>query len=385
MTDLTVSLTGLMSDHREEEATALPLAERSFGDVATAGLRGLCGALQLPDACHRAVNALVPALQGAWTKRSFGAAPPTTSDITDDGSPFEYSVTLGPGLGEVRLLLEPQGQPTTPQSSWAEGWATLRSLQQLGLADLKTAEAVSDVFKPRSHDARFGLWLAAALRPGVSPLIKVYFDPMAAGVERGHALVAEAMERLGFASGWTWLTRHVLDRPDAQVCLFSLDLTVSDNARVKIYMSAATRDAAAVEALVVPLPGYAPGGVRMFCNDLLGPAKVFDQRLPQVCWSLTSRVRAHPTDATLYLPVRCYTSDDKMVLRRMQRMLPGSEAAALGRAVSAIARRDLTTGSGLIAWVSTRLAAGSPHIAAYLSVEGYRLASGPKRFAGSSC
>lgn len=358
------------------ETTVAPLAERSFSDVATTDMRQLCAALQLPDGCAQAADALIPVLQGAWAKRLFGRAPPTMSDITDDGSPFEYSVALGPGLREVRLLLEPQGQPTTPQASWTEGWATLRSLQHLGLAHLSTAETVRDLFVPRARGARFGLWLATALRPGATPLIKVYFDPMAAGIEYRHTLVAEAMGRLGLATGWAWLNRYVLDWPDLEIDFFSLDLTRSDNARVKIYTTAATRDAAAVEALVAPLPKYTSGAATKFCTDMLSASMVFDQRLPQVCWSLMSRVQEQPVNGTLYLPVRCYTGDDETTLRRIKRTLPGPEAVALDRAVRRIARRDLTAGPGIIAWASTRLIAGPPRITTYLSVEGYTAPAG---------
>lgn len=356
--------------HSEHAVGAL-LAEQTFNDVATAGIRKLCEALQLPDACVRAADALIPVLQGAWGKRLFGITAPTVNDITDDGTPFEYSIALGPGLREVRLLLEPQGQSTTPQTSWTEGWATLRSLQQLGLAHLSTAEAVRDLFEPRAHVARFGLWLALALRPGTSPLIKVYFDPAAAGVEQSHTVVGEAMARLGFAPGWAWLNRHVLDYPDTRIDSFSLDLTRNANGRVKIYTTGATHDAAAVEALVSPLPKCTPGAAQKFCADLLGASTVFDQRLPQICWSLTSRERTHPVNGTLYLPARCYTSDDETVLRRLRRTLPDPEAVALDRAVHGIARRDLAAGSGIISWASTRIVAGPPHITAYLSVEGY--------------
>jgi Tryptophan dimethylallyltransferase len=357
--------------HREQPTKATPLAERSFSEVATTGIRELCEVLQFPDSYARTANVLIPILHGGWAKRFFGTTPPTISDITDDGSPFEYSVALGPGLREVRLLLEPQGQPTTPQTSWIEGWATLRSLQQLGLAHLSAAEAVRDIFQPRSHIARFGLWLATALRPGASPLIKVYFDPTTVGIEHSHTLIAEAMNRLGLTSGWAWLNRYFLERPDIQIDLFSLDLTRSDNARIKIYTTAATHDSAAVEALVAPLPNYVSGTAKKFCADLLDPLMVFDDRLPQVCWSLMQRTQKRPANATLYLPVRCYTTDDETALRRMQRVLPDPEAVALDRAVRRIARRDLTAGSGIIAWASTKLVTGAPNITAYLSVEGY--------------
>lgn len=365
------SLAATSPEKAADTEMVAPLAERSFSDVATTNIRDLCKVLQLPDACARSADALIPLLQGAWAQRRFGIAPPTTSDITDDGSPFEYSVALGTGMREVRLLLEPQGQPTTPQASWTEAWATLRSLQQRGLVHLSTAEAVRDIFEPRAHSARFGLWLATALRPDVTPLIKVYFDPAAAGAEYRHTLVAEAMGRLGLATGWAWLNHHVLDRPDIQIELFSLDLTRDDNTRVKIYTTAATRDPGAVEALVTPLPGYLSGTAQKFCTDLLGASIVFDQRLPQVCWCLTLRAPGRPANGTLYLPVRCYTSDDETALRRIKRALPHPEAVALDRAVRKIARRDLTAGPGIIAWASTRLIADPPHITAYLSVEGY--------------
>ncbi|WP_344982363.1 tryptophan dimethylallyltransferase family protein [Streptosporangium fragile] len=337
-------------------------------------MRALCAALELPDACHRTVDELVAALFGPWGGRPFGLTPPTRTDITDDGSPFEYSVVVGTDRPQVRLLLEPQSptQPTTPASNWGAGWATLRSLRQRGLVDLSAAEAVGDLFEPLSGHAGFGLWLGAVIRPGTRPLIKAYFDPGAAGADNSRALVAEAMKRLGYTSGWAWLRRHALDRPDTPIPFISLDLTAADVSRVKVYTPAVVDDAASLEALLAPLPGYTPGTARRFCDDLLGPQTVFDRRRPLVCWEMTARLRAHPTQATLHLPVRCYTDHDQSVLRRVRRTFPACDAVALERAVRAIARRPLTTGSGLIAWVSRKLTAGPPQLTAYLSVEGYR-------------
>ncbi|WP_214107130.1 tryptophan dimethylallyltransferase family protein [Acrocarpospora catenulata] len=350
------------------------LAEQWFGDVATAGMRALCKALELPDDCRETADQLVPALLGDWYSRRFGITPPTSTDITDDGSPFEYSVVVAAPRPEVRLLVEPQSpqQPTNPVSNWVAGWATLRSLEEQGLVDLSSAEIVRDLFEPRSGDAGFGLWLGAVIRPGGQPMIKAYFDPNTDGADNTYLVVAEAMERLGYAAGWTWLSRHALENPRIPIPFVSLDLTDADDSRIKVYGGAAARDAASLDDYLIPLPGYVPGTARKFSDDLLGPGTIFDQRRPLICWGMTSRDRERPTQGTLHLPVRCHVDNDQTLVRRIHRMLPASDAQALERAVRAVANRPLTADSGLIAWVSRKLGPGAPHVTAYLSVEGYR-------------
>ncbi|WP_194852916.1 tryptophan dimethylallyltransferase family protein [Nocardia sp. SYP-A9097] len=322
------------------------------------------------------VAGLVTALFGGWGDGTFGDTPPTTSkaDVTDDNSPFEYSVVFGEGRREVRVGCQPQGsvRPTDPSSSWVAGWRTLQDLQGIGLADLTAAQRVREVFEPRAESAMYGMGLAAALRRGGPPLIKVYFDPTAAGPGHSRALIAEAMARLGLTEGWEWLSDNVLDRVETGFSVFALDLNGGEHARVKIYTTGDFADVPTVEALTSPLPGCVPGRAARFCADLLGPDIRFDRRPPMVCWSFTSATPAHPTEATLYLPIRCYVRDDAAALRRVQRLLPAGQSAEFATAVAAIARRDLAAGTGLIAWAARKLASGDPdNLTLYLSVEGY--------------
>jgi hypothetical protein len=297
---------------------------------------------------------------------------PARSEVSG-AAPFEYSVALATGLREVRLFLRPGTRegPATARASWDRGWTTLRSLQRRGLVDLTRGETVGALFTPHSAEAAFGLCLGVAIRPHADPLFKAYFDPMAAGIRHSHALVGEAVSRLGFGAGWTWLNRHVLTTSENPMRFVALDLSAADDARVKIYTVMQERDITSVESLLGAVPGYVPGTASAFHGSLLGPDTPFDpgRTRPLMCWSMTSRARSHPREVTLYLPLNRYVDDDDTALRRIAGTVPETEATALGRAVHLAARRDPRVTHRPMHWVGTKLTTSEPNVTVYLSAE----------------
>lgn len=353
-----------------------PPSTLTFEEFGLARLQSLCEAVGYDASDTETVKRFFSFMSSPWGARQIGHTPPWKSDITDDHTPYELSLALEDGRPEVRFLMEAQSAsgPTTLRSTWEDGIALTERLSQEFGVRLERFNRVKDLFEPVDPRARFALWHAFFLKNGRAD-IKVYFNPAAQGPERANAVVQEALERLGLHGAWRCLNEQAM-RPDGQdqIIYFSLDLSASHPARVKIYLAHKNITAEELESVMALAPEYVPGESWVFCQALKGHTGHVEASRPVLtCLSFTSDDDERPSSVTLHVPVRCHVRNDKETLERIRYLLEPQSFPLLERAVSALAHRRLDRGVGLIQWTSMRRQSGKTRTTLYLATEAYGL------------
>ena len=351
-------------------------------DVGVAKLRALGSALELGPETTACALSLFDRMTGASCSAPIGDQPPWPNDITDDGTPFEFSIALRPGGVELRFLLESQCAPVTSTSSWEAGLAMQRELGALGLVDVERFQRIVDLFVPdASAQPRFSLWHAGVIRKGCAPLIKAYLNPRVRGAVAAPGLVAEALSRLGLDSAWRHLRQVTGSSRALDMRYFALDLEASDSARVKVYV-ASSEAAPHLERLLKGVANFRPGQATDFLTGLIGHPGPFPARPVLCCFAFVAG-QAVPR-ATLHVPVRCYVDDDSQALERVAAMLPSTVSLPLARAIQGFASRPLSVGRGLITYISFTPSDRGLRVTAYLAPEAYTISAPRQRLRGSS-
>jgi len=332
-------------------------------------VRGLGLGHELPAATR-----LFDLLTASWSHRQLTGTPLWASDITDDGSPFELSVAFQGGRPLVRILAEAQLEPFDVASNWEAGLALNRVLAGMPGVDLERFERVQGLFAPPSgSSARFALWHAGQVEPDGSLSFKVYLNPRIVGNGLSREIVRESLVRLGADYAWDELEPKLGD--DTLLPYFSLDLTQSASARVKVYVAHARATSASVDTLVRDESGYRPGLAQSWIEALTGSAGPFDQRPILTCHAFRSPVDA--AEVTVLVPSRAYVGHDAEALTRSDELL-GTHAARLRAGVEGMAGRPLAMGRGLVTYVSARPVADGTRVTAYLAPEAHAIST-PRR------
>jgi len=216
----------------------LTAPEERLVDHSAARLGGLCRAVGFEDhAVDRAVSTL-RRLMHPWGAVAVGGDSGWVSDIADDHSPIEFSLSFDGGIPEVRMMIEAQGMSSTLESQAAAAIALTQKLAHEPGVDLERFHLVADLFLPEEFRAgKFGLWHSFCFGAHGEPTFKVYFNPLAHGEGREQGLVQEALNRLGFRDAWPLLAGVGAARGPIQDELkyFALDLTRGCASRVKVY------------------------------------------------------------------------------------------------------------------------------------------------------
>ncbi|KAI0540686.1 pyridoxal phosphate-dependent transferase [Xylaria digitata] len=248
------------------------------------------------------------------------------SHVSNDHSPFEYSVVLDQKTGEseLRLLIEAQ---------LSEGEGDGNFLTQLQEKALQLTEKIADEYNTTVSLDRLNL--------------KVYFNPcVVPGRDKALAATRTAFQRLGMADTWQ-LVEKTLALGDS-VIYFSLDLS-SDvgHARVKVYISHYSVTASAIAQKHVALsPNADAYEIQRFCETMaggsLGPYK---SKLLMSCFAFTTRAPGQ-SEGTVHFPVDAHAADDEEVGQRVERHMAAVDAASLyrqryRRIISAMQRRSL--------------------------------------------
>jgi DMATS type aromatic prenyltransferase len=352
--------------------TNAPQPDRSFSTYGSLGegkLLRLCSGLGLPAPLTEKAIEVFRLLGSSWWDWPLGRAPLWKSDITDDGTPFEFSVAFDGKAPILRMLFEAQQRPMTVQSSWKAGLRLNERLAPLPGVSLGRFKEICDLFAPDDHgSARCALWHAVALSPDDgSALYKVYLNPAVRGPQYATRVIFEALTRLGMANACDFMQSN----PDRQPVYFSLDLSDESDARVKIYFAHAGITADQIDPALAGTRHYRLGDGAHWIRKLTGSGGPFDRRPLLTCLSFTASSEA-PT-GTLHVPVRDYTSHDAQSLARACEFLNPRDGHALARALSMFARRPLELGRGLLTYVSVRRPACGIHLTTYLAPEAFAI------------
>ena len=319
--------------------------------VGIAKLVGLCQALGYSRVrTERAVDTfdlLSPHLVGTH----FQGVAPWHSDITDDGTPFEFSVAFHEGATDLRLLVEPQAPPATLASNWEAGLAVNASLGALDPGGDAAFRQVSALFAPgRRDDAHFAMWHAAVIEEDGSRLFKLYLNPRIHGPELANGLIEQALARLGYGAAWEFLAPRLAEL-GAEVRYLSLDLDSSVKARLKVYVGRSD-SVENIARLCAGASNIRPGDVESWVPALANRRTSFDERPILSCFSFSAG--SPVPSVTVHVPVRCYLANDADAESRIAAFLSEADAATFRRVLQALSPHDRKENSGLITYASLR-------------------------------
>jgi len=343
-----------------------PLNPGSFNSQAQLQLAALWSAIHrnpLPSTVKQVLDNLVPNdLSTTWP-----------SAISDDHTPYEFSIQLRRGKPTLRLLAEvlPRGKKEVRLvDTVLAGRNFLRALAETGV-DISRFDRVASLFLPDDGVGDFALWFGAEFESNGDVAYKVYLNPQIRGAIEAPRLTEEALCRLGIAGGWQHLTRTLSRGIERDVLRYvSLDLGRSDRARVKVY---AFHQDATVDYLTEVASG--PAGfdkkrLASFCRKIVGGDGLLRaSRSPATCFAFVAG-ESTPSTCTTHIPIRAFVDADATAHARILDLLGDLdlEKNTYENVVDALVHRPLEAGRGQFAWVSLRTGE-SPIVNVYMAAQ----------------
>ncbi|HEX4420666.1 MAG TPA: tryptophan dimethylallyltransferase family protein [Kofleriaceae bacterium] len=352
--------------HRYQRQVGQRPAATTLHSLGRKQIEGLCGALGIMEQAAR-TQATFDMVSSTWGDRALDR-PRFTSDITDDSSPYEFSVAFDGRSPELRLLAEAQGHRGTAREQWTAGWRLSEQLAHSFGASLDRVRRVAHLFEPESLGLTFALWHAASFR-AQRPSFRIYFNPQARGQEQAMPSVLTALETLGMSGAAAWL-RDRFSNGEHNPLYFSVDLSDCATARCKVYLAHPGATAEQIEQLTVGFGGHKPGELRAFCRTMTGSEGPWTSRPPLTCLAFREGSDV-PYTITFHMPIRCYAPNEQVALDRISSLLTPIEALGLKRAVRSLARRPLDKTTGIQTYASVRHEEGRRRMTIYLSPEAY--------------
>lgn len=345
-------------------------------DYATERLRMLCEGARYGSETAEVVETF-RRLISPWADVALSHRSKWRSDISDDGTPIEFSVTIENGRPEVRVLFEVQGAEPTLQSHRAAGLAFMERIEREYGADLGRLRMLEDLFVAPDMRGTFALWSSVVFAPGEAPQFKVYLNPQAQGLARSQALVEEALLRLGFPQAWPMLARTALRRGPRldEIKYFALDLGATKQARVKVYVNHHLSTADELETACSAALTYTPGEATRFMRAMSGGIEQLVPRSAFTCSNFVSGGQDRPAATTIYVPVCAYAREDAAVRARVAAYLHehSGDASTYESILDAFANRPLEAGTGMQSWVAIRRYQGELRFTIYLGIESRRV------------
>jgi hypothetical protein len=345
----------------------------TLGALGARKLRALADALELSAPLTAQALDVFALMSASWADWAVGDVPVWPNDISDDGTPFEFSASFDGAAPRLRMLVESQSEPISRTSSWGAGLALGERLRSAGLADLSLFDQIRELFVPHSGaQGRFSLWHAAVVQQGQPALFKAYVNPCLVGMGSAPYVVEQALRRLGFDEAWRFVKERLASNSNVEIRYFSVDLEAPESARVKVYLGC-SQSAAAVDRLIEGAQNSEPNDAQQWLAQLTASQGPFDARPILSCFSFR-RGHAAP-DVTVHVPIRCYVKHDTEALSRVSELLTEKDSDRLSRALSAVSERPLNVGRGLLTYASMRREAGATRVTVYLAPEAYSITS----------
>jgi DMATS type aromatic prenyltransferase len=349
-------------------------------DGLTGRLLQLCSATDLDAQTTDHAERIFRELVVPWSRVEAFSANPNggwVSEISDDNTPIEFSVTLSPIGSEVRVLFEPQGDAPTLASHRQAALLMHEELARAHGADLSRFRQVQDLFVPQDMRGPFALWSAVVFANGREPSFKAYFNPQARGPGRAVMLVEEGLRRLGLRRAWRHLAATLARRGPHrdELKYFALDLSASEQARVKVYVRHHDATPEDLQIAATAAPGSNRGEAEDFARAMGGGARRFKERATFTCAAFVGGDDDRPSATTQYVPVCAYALDDLEVEQRVSSYLLAQQmdSAPYRRLLASFANRPLNAGVGMQSWVAFRRYRGVPRLTVYLGSETRRV------------
>jgi DMATS type aromatic prenyltransferase len=330
----------------------------------------LCRALEMAERAPE-IDALFSELLGPNGDVSSTTPPAWQSDVCDDHTPFEFSVSMTPDAVGLRILAETVAEDATLEAiESANKDTTTRLASRLGLS-LERLQRVEDLFASGERGGLFSRWHALEFHENRPVETKIYLNPLLNGPEACAEILEESVTRLGFAHAWQTV-RKVAQRGAAdELKYFSLDLSSQPEARVKIYLRHHDITFEELERSLAICRGVARGQITEFCSLMSDRQEPLSARPIFSCLAWASG-DSRPT-GTIYLPIAAYAPNDAVARNRIRDYLQrrGIPTRKFDTVMRDFANRPLEEGVGMLSYVSTKLGAGPPRVTAYLSPEVY--------------
>ncbi len=344
---------------------------QTYVDCGVEKLTALCESVGLNHKIDQII-AIFRSISTSWGDKTVGD---TTwqSDVSDDATPFEFSIALDPDKVELRVLVEAQGSEANLQSNWQAGLELNQYLAANYSVNLDRFEQIADLYAPTNSTAKFSIWHAVCFYPDKEPAFKLYLNPQSQSQSRSAAIVEESLVRLGFTHAWPTLAETSAQRgPDKdEFVYFSLDLAAHAQARVKVYLRHHDATPAELESALSAAQNYVSGDAIEFCQAMAPDQTSFSAKSAITCFSFIAGDDDAPSNGTLYIPVSNYANDDRAVCDRLdlyfiQHGLPVSRYQS---AIQSFATRSLESGIGMHSYVSFRREQHQRRISLYLNPE----------------
>ncbi len=345
---------------------------QTYVEVGIEKLTALCDALGMNAKLAEVVE-IFRAMTISWSDRQIGESVEWPSDVSDDGSPFEFSIALDPDKVELRVLVEAQGKDPNLQSNWQAGLELNQYLAAHYNVSLDRFAQVADLFVPTNADAKFSMWHSACFYPDKPSAFKLYLNPQSQHKSRSAAIVEESLVRLGFTHAWPTLAETAAQRgPDKdEFVYFALDLAAHTHARVKVYLRHHDATPAELESALSAARNYVPGDAIEFCQAMAPGQTSFSAKPAISAFSWIESDNATPSSSTLHIPISNYAIDDRAVCDRLDLYFieHGLPVSTYQSAIRSFSTRQLETGMGMHSYSSLRREQQQRRVTLYLNPE----------------
>ena len=352
------------------------LTRKTYFEYGVGKLEALCHAAGITAKTPQILE-MFHSLTSPWSNQTIQNYPLWLSDVTDDHTPFEFSVAFEGNQPELRILFEAQGNSPNLESYWQAGLQINQLLVDVFKVNLERFYAIEDIFYPKNLEAKFVLWHSVCLWAEREPKFKLYLNPQIQGKSQAAAVIKETLIRLGFASAWSTLAEISSQRGlgKDEFCYFSLDLSHGQDARVKIYLRHYDATPEYLEKVLSIARNYVPGDATEFCQAMAEGVHLFSAKPIISTFAFVTGDDVTPSSGTLHLPIAHYAPNDAIVRDRLHNYftkhnLPLSSYNSI---IEAFATRPLEEGIGIHQYTSLRRENQEQRITLYLAVEAHKV------------
>jgi len=340
---------------------------RTYLELAGHKMAPICDAF-LPIGVQRhRLSSILWLMMSPWGDRPLGSRPRILSDITDDHTPFEFSIAFREHGPEFRMLVESLPLDPLAASRWNAGLVLNRKLERQFGCSTRRFRVIQDLFRPADDWAKFAMWHAVNVGP--TDTFKIYLNPGARGRGAAAGVVEEALRRLEMGNVLASLPPVRPGRDEVRY--FSLDLAEDDSARVKVYYCHEGSDVDDVERLLRRSPHHVYGEAARFCRALGGERARYDRLPLQTCYSFVQG-ESTPSTVTLHFPVRAYVPNDQEAMDRIAGVLAEAQRSAYTRMVKGYIGQAPEASTGAQTYLSYHRTASSYCTTVYLSPNAYQ-------------
>lgn len=334
-------------------------------------LHAICHGLEWSPSQTEAAIRLFDLMTASWSEWTLGDIPLWRTNLSDDNTPFEFSLEFRSKEVKLRILTESQNKPITADSNWKAGLELNERIQSQPGVDLAQFEAIADLFAPQGKPTRFALWHSAILDASGKAAFKVYLNPQIHGSAYAPDLMQKALTRLHLDHAWHYIAPRLHAMGErAQLAFFSLDLIPGDHARVKIYLSNANMTLHELDAQLKGSRNYVEGADINWIKTLTGIHESLDARHIVNYFAFTAGDKGAPV-SNIQIPIRWYVENDAAAMERIMQLLPAHQGKKFSVIVQKIAGRSLEIDRGVLAHVGVRQDKEGLCVIPYLSAAAY--------------